>query len=61
MEASVLLEGIQSRWFEADEGLKESFPLSPLLYHSIYVTNMVEELEKRGLGVKVENVWSGTY
>ncbi len=31
VQASVLLEGQQSRWFGVDEGLRQGCPLSPLL------------------------------
>ena len=32
--------------------------MSPLLY-SIYVMGMIEELQKEGLGVKIEGIWCG--
>ena len=58
VEASVVLDGEQSRWFKVEKGLRQGCPLSPLLY-SIYVMGMVEELEDSGLGVKEEEVWCG--
>ena len=58
VEASVILDGEQSRWFKVEKGLRQGCPLSPLLY-SIYVMGMVEELEDRGLGVKEEEEWCG--
>ena len=51
VEASVVLDGEQSRWFKVEKGLRQGCPLSPLLY-SIYVMGMVEELEDSGLGEK---------
>ena len=44
IEASVVLDGEQSRWFQVETGLSQGCPLSPLLY-SIYVMGMVEKLE----------------
>ena len=41
--ASVIVENKQSRRFRVDEGLREGCPLSPLLYYSIYATDMVED------------------
>lgn len=32
VEAGVLVNGQQSRWFEVEEGLRQSCPLSSLLY-----------------------------
>ena len=58
VEASVVLDGEQSRWFKVEKGLRQGCPLSPLLY-SIYVMGMVEELEDSGLGVKEEEEWCG--
>ncbi len=58
VQASVLLEGQQSRWFDVDEGLRQGCPLSPLLY-SIYVMGMLEELEREELGVKMDGMWCG--
>ena len=51
VEASIVLDGQQSRWFAVENGLRQGCPLSPLLY-SIYVMGMVERLEEEGLGVK---------
>ena len=57
-EASVVLDGQQSRWFRVEKGLRQGCPLSPLLY-SIYVMGMVEKLEEEGLGVKKRDCWCG--
>ena len=54
VEASVVLDGEQSRLFKVEKGLRQGCPLSPLLY-SIYVMGMVE-LEDSGLGVKEDGV-----
>ena len=51
VQASVQVDGQQSRWFRVEEGLRQDCPLSPLLY-SIYIMGMVEELERESLGVK---------
>ena len=59
VQASVQVDGQQSRWFRVDEGLRQGCPLSPLLYSM----GMVEELERENLGVKVSGVcmvWSIT-
>ena len=58
VEGSVLMDNEQSRRFSVEEGLRQGCPLSPLLY-SIYVMGMVEELEKKGVGVKVDGMWCG--
>ena len=58
VQASVQVDGQQSRWFRVDEGLWQGCPLSPLLY-SVYIMGMVEELERENLGVKVSGVWCG--
>ena len=58
VQASVQVDGQQSRWFRVDEGLRQGCPLSPLLY-SVYIMGMVEELERENLGVKVSGVWCG--
>ena len=58
VEASVVLEGGTSRWFSVETGLRQGCPLSPLLY-SIYVMGMMEQLEEKRLGVKMEGTWCG--
>ena len=58
VEGSVLMDNEQSRWFSVEEGLRQGWPLSPLLY-SIYVMGMVEEIEDKGVGVEVDGVWCG--
>ena len=58
VEASIVLDGQQSRWFAVENGLRQGCPLSPLLY-SIYVMGMVERLEEEGLGVKEGDYWCG--
>ena len=55
IEASVVLEGEQSRWFPVETGLRQGCPLSPLLY-SIYVMDMMKELEDKGLGVIMDRI-----
>ena len=58
VEARVVVDVQQSRWFRVDEGLRQGCPLSSLLYSTgIYIMGMAEELEKENLGVKVEGVW----
>ena len=58
VEASVVLESGKSRWFPVETGLRQGCPLSPLLY-SIYVMGMMEQLEEKSLGVKMEGTWCG--
>ena len=55
------MNGAKSRWFGAVKGLRQGWPLSPLLVN-IYMMGMVEELERAQLGVKLEGtlVW-GSY
>ena len=48
VEASVVLDGEQSRWFQVEKGLRQGGPLSPLLY-SMYVMGMLEKLEESNL------------
>ena len=55
VEASIVLDGQQSRWFKMENGLRQGCPLSPLLY-SIYVMGMIEKLEEC-LGVKEGDYW----
>ena len=55
MEVSIALDGQQSRWFKVENGLRQGYPLSPLLY-SIDVMGMIEKLEE-GLGVKEGDYW----
>ena len=57
-EASVVLEGRQSRWFPVKTGLRQGCPLSPLLY-TIYIMDMMKQLEERGLGVIMDGTWCG--
>ena len=46
-----------SRWFEVEAGLRQGFPLSPVLY-SVYVMEMLKNLEEKRLGNEVEGmVW----
>ena len=58
IEASVVLEGGKSRWFPVEAGLRQGCPLSPILY-SIYVMGMMEQLEDKRLGVKMDGTWCG--
>ena len=55
-EASVLLGGECSRWFEVEAGLRQDCPLSPVL-SSVYVMGMLKDLEEKGLGIEVEGIW----
>ena len=60
VEGIVLMDCEQSRWFSVEEGLHQGCPLSPLLYSIyMYVVGKVEELEKVGIGVKVDGMWCG--
>ena len=47
VEASVLLGGECSSWFELIAGLREGSPLSPVLY-SIHETEMLKDLRGKG-------------
>ena len=48
-EASVVLEGRQSRWFPVKAGLRQGCPLSLLLY-SIYINGHDEAAGRKGFG-----------
>jgi len=59
VEASIVLDGEQSRWFKVEKGLRQGCTLSPLLY-SIYVMGIVEKLEEGSQGVKEDEEKCGT-
>ena len=58
VEVSVLLGGECSRWFEVVAGLRQCCPLSPVLY-SVYVMEMLKDLEGKRFGIEVEGAWCG--
>ena len=47
-----------TQWFEVEEGLRQGSVLSPLLY-SIFMMDLVNELEASGDGVRVEEAYCG--
>ena len=57
IEASVLLGGECSRWFEVVAELTQGCPSSQL--YSVYVMEMLKDLEKKRLGIEVEGTWCG--
>ena len=58
VEASVLLGGECSRWFEVEAGLRQGCPLCPVLY-SAHVMELLKDLEENKLGIEVEGAWCG--
>ena len=58
VEASMLMGGEYSVWFEVESGLRQGSPLSPVLY-SVYVMEMLKDLGKNRLGIEVEEIWCG--
>ena len=51
-ECCVRVNGVHSEWFTVQSGLKQGCILSPTLFN-FYVNGLVEELEKCGKGVKI--------
>ena len=60
VEMRVVMNGAKSRWFDIESRLRQSCPLSPLLFN-ICVTGMVEESERSQLGFKLAYHWYGTF
>ncbi len=57
-KARVRLGSALSRSFDIPTGLREGCVLSPLLF-SIFIMDLAEELESKGLGVKIKGHWMG--
>ena len=55
---SVLWNGQPSRTISISQGVKQGGVLSPLLY-SLYVNDLLVELENSGLGARLGNIYSG--
>ena len=52
----VVFNGVKSRWFAVERGLRQGCPLSSLLFN-IYLMGMAEDLKGAQLGVKLEGCW----
>ena len=55
---TVLWEGEQSNSFNIKQGVKQGAVLSPLLY-SLFVNDLLAQLEQSGLGVRMRNTFCG--
>ena len=55
---TVLWDGEQSHPFNIKQGVKQGAVLSTLLY-SLFVNDLLVELEQSGLGVKMGNIFCG--
>ena len=55
---NVLMDGECSWWFELEAWLRQGCPLSTVLY-SVYVMEMLKDLEEKRLGIEVEGTWCG--
>ena len=55
---TVLWDGEQSHPFNIKQGVKQGAVLSPLLY-SLFVNDLLVELEHSGLGVRIDSVFCG--
>ena len=55
---SVLWNGKPSRTINISQGVKQGGVLSPLLY-SLYVNDLLVELENSGLGARLGNIYTG--
>ena len=54
----MLLVGECSRWFEVVAELRQGCLMLPILY-SVYVMEMLKDLEEKRLGIEVEGTWCG--
>lgn len=50
---SVLVDGQQTEYIRASQGVRQGCPISPVLF-SIFIEEMVHELRKGGVGVKLD-------
>ena len=54
VETIVVMNGLKSRWFGIERGLRQGCPLSPVLFY-FCLMGMVEELDRAQLGVTFED------
>ena len=52
--SAVLLEGEKSDTFSLEQGVAQGCSLSPILF-SVFINDLVIEVEKAGLGVQLNN------
>ena len=52
--SAVLLEGEKSDTFSLEQGVAQSCSLSPILF-SVFINDLLIEVEKAGLGVQLNN------
>ena len=53
-ESAVLLEGEKSKPFDISQGVAQGCSLSPILF-SIFINQLLDEVEKAGLGIIIKN------
>ena len=59
VEARIVTEGGQLRWFWIERGLRQGCPSLPTLFN-LYVSGMVDEFKRARMGVKIDDEWCGT-
>ena len=53
-ESAALLEGEKSKPFDISQGVAQGCSLSPILF-SIFINQLLDEVEKAGLGIIIKN------
>ena len=53
VQSCVLVEGVTTRWFEVEVGVRQGCVVSPVLF-SIFVDGLARKIQESGLGVEIE-------